>query len=134
MRLPKDTSDDSPLNLTAMIDVLFILLIFFLVATQLHSEEKDTRINLPDTHQAEPLTVGVQPIIVNITREGIYSIAGSDYAESQVAEILHNEKISNPHRAVQIRADRDAPFKFPVAVIGMCKLEDMAYTCAVLEN
>jgi biopolymer transport protein ExbD len=135
MRLPKDTTDDSPLNLTAMIDVLFILLIFFLVATQLHSEEKLVSINLAEIFEAQPLATGAKEIIVNITKEGGYNISGTDYDEAQLISILEKAGTENPRNvSVQIRADQEAQFKYPLTVIGVCKRENLEYSCTVLER
>jgi biopolymer transport protein ExbD len=134
MRMP-DAEREDELNLTSMIDVVFLLLIFFLVATRFDEEEKLVSINLAEILQAQPLSSGGKEIVVNIMKEGGFNIAGKDYSEEQIGAILHEAAIRNPGgQRVQIRADQEVPFKFPLTVIGMCKREEMPYSCTVLQK
>lgn len=134
MRMPAAEREDE-LNLTSMIDVVFLLLIFFLVATRFDEEEKLVSINLAEILQAQPLTAGAKELVVNITKEGTFNVAGKDYSEEQIGTILHEAAIRNPgNQRVQIRADQEVQFKFPLTVIGLCKREDMSYSCTVLQK
>lgn len=134
MRMPPAEREDE-LNLTPMIDVVFLLLIFFLVATRFDDEEKLVSINLADILQAQPLTAGAKELVVNITKEGTFNLAGKDYPEEQLIAILHEAAIRNPsNQRVQIRADQEVQFQYPLTVIGICKREDMPYSCTVLQT
>ena len=134
MKLPLAETEEG-LNLTPLIDVVFLLLIFFLVATRINEEERELTINVPDVLQAQPLSMGSQEIVVNVTKEGKYRILGHDYAEAQVVALLHEAFVKNPGgQKVQIRADENVPFKFPIAVAGICKQEGLEYTCSVLQR
>jgi biopolymer transport protein ExbD len=134
MRMPSAEREDE-LNLTSMIDVVFLLLIFFLVATRFDEEEKLVSINLADILQAQPLTAGAKELVVNITKEGTFNVAGKDYSEEQLIAILHEAAIRNPgNQRVQIRADQEVQFRYPLTVIGVCKREDMPYSCTVLQT
>ena len=53
MRLPEDTSDSDGPNLTPVIDVVFLLLIFFLVATRYDQEERELEVDLPEVTEAQ---------------------------------------------------------------------------------
>ena len=44
------------INLTPMIDVVFLLIIFFMVATKFAEIERDLRINPPSSKHAQPIT------------------------------------------------------------------------------
>ena len=134
MKMPAAERDDE-LNLTPMIDVVFLLLIFFLVATRFDDEEKLVSINLAEILQAQPLVSGVQELVINITKGGAFNVGGKDYTEEQLGAILHEAVVRNPgNQRVQIRADQDVPFRFPLTVIGMCKKEEIQYACTVLEQ
>lgn len=134
MRMPAAEREDE-LNLTPMIDVVFLLLIFFLVATRFAEEEKLVSINLAEILQAQPLTAGAQEVVVNITKDGTFNVAGKDYSEEQIGAILHEAAIRNPgNQRVQVRADQEVQFRFPLTVIGICKREDMPYSCTVLQK
>ena len=47
MRLPDESHQSDGPNLTPVIDVVFLLLIFFLVATRFDQEEKELDLELP---------------------------------------------------------------------------------------
>ena len=71
MRLPEEnTGNDGP-DLTPVIDGVFLLLIFFLVATEYHQEERELEVVLPEVTQAQPLAMSKE-LIVNITKAGIF--------------------------------------------------------------
>ena len=55
MKLPADSPESEGPNLTPVIDVVFLLLIFFLVATEYHDAERELDITLPEVAQAQPL-------------------------------------------------------------------------------
>ena len=134
MRLPLNNRDGEGPNLTPVIDIVFLLLIFFLVATKLKQEELTTSINLAEILEAQPLAAGSPELIVNIDQQGKYIISGTEFEEPKLAARLHSEKLANPHLTIQIRADREVKFRFPLAVIGICKQEDLEYSCTVLEK
>ena len=82
MRVPEESVEESGPDLTPVIDVVFLLLIFFLVATEYHQEERELDVVLPEVTQAQPLTM-TKELIVNITKAGEYKVAGRDYDEQQ---------------------------------------------------
>ena len=57
MRLPEENTGNAGPDLTPVIDVVFLLLIFFLVATEYHQEERELEVVLPEVTQAQPLAM-----------------------------------------------------------------------------
>jgi len=135
MRLPAPEPDAEGFNLTPVIDVVFLLLIFFLVATRFTQEERLVSINLAKILQARPLAMGPKEVIVNITKEGKYVVVEQELSELGLRELLHAMALKNPGtQTVQIRADEDVKWKYPITVIGICKMEEVTYSCTVLEE
>ena len=133
MRLPPPDPDSDGPNLTPVIDVVFLLLIFFLVATKFDEQERLVSINLAEIFKPEPMAVGTKEVIINITKDGKYFVGDQVLTEVTLAEVLHGVSISNPgQRNVQIRADQEVQFKHPLTVMGLCKQEDLEYRCTVL--
>ena len=58
------------LSLTPLIDVVFLLLIFFLVASRLSQEDRQLDIALPSAANAMPMTVMPQELVVNVDVQG----------------------------------------------------------------
>ena len=118
-----------------MTDIIFLLLIFFLVATRFDQQEKLVSIRLAEVLQANPVAMGPKELVVNIDKDGKYVVINETLSELQLIDPLHNVSIKNPGRQkVQIRADQDVQFKYPLTVIGICKQEDLEYSCTVLQK
>ena len=74
VQLDKGTSLFS-LSLTPLVDVVFLLLIFFLVATEFaREEERQMDLLLPEASEAQPLTTRPREMFVNVDDEGRYSL------------------------------------------------------------
>ena len=132
MRLPPAEQESDGPNLTPVIDIVFLLLIFFLVATKFDQQERLISINLAEIFKPEPLALGSKEVIVNITKDGQYYVGDQTLTEDNLAEVLHGVSISNPgKRNIQIRADQEVQFKYPLTVMGYCKKEDLDYRCTV---
>ena len=136
MRFPDDDSDSQGLNLTALIDVVFLLLIFFLVATRFDQEEKELSIRIPDVYKARPLTAGPRAMVVNINAEGQYIVAGDTLDETQLRTLFGSIAKKNPTdmTTVEVRTDMDTRVKFAMAVIGMCEEQDLKHSFSVIEK
>jgi biopolymer transport protein ExbD len=132
MRPQQANKENEGPNLTPVIDVVFLLLIFFLVATRLKQEELSADINVPEIMSPQPLVEGLQPLIVNIDKDGKYIISGTELDEASLAARIHHEYVANQHRRVQIRADQDVKFRYPLTVVGICASEGVEYSCTVL--
>jgi len=119
MRLPASDVDLGIPNMMPMIDIIFLLLIFFLMASRFEQEERDVKVTLPEVTEAQPLAM-TQDLVVNITPEGHYLVAQQQYTEEQLGALLEQSRRTNPQRAVLIRGDGRAAWKFGVRVMGLC--------------
>ena len=136
MRMPLDDSEPQAGNLTPLIDVVFLLLIFFLVATRFDEEEKELSIRVPDVYKARPLSSGPQEVIVNINADGEYIVVGDTLTEPQLRSLIGSLTTNNPPdmSTVQVRTDMDTRVRFAMAVVGMCEEQNIKHTFSVLEK
>ena len=74
MRLPPSEPDLGIPNMMPLIDVVFLLLIFFLIASRFEQEERELKVVLPEVAEAQPLAL-TQELVINITPEGSYVVA-----------------------------------------------------------
>ena len=118
----KRTSAISSLSITPLIDVVFLLLIFFLVSSRFAEEERELDLNLPSVTEALPATLQPNEIVINIDKEGKYYIGGAFRQVEQVEQLLRRAQANNPlTQAVVIRADRATEWE-PVAVaMSLCR-------------
>ena len=70
VKIQKGTTG-SGISMTSFMDIVFQLLIFFLVATRFDQEERELPVALPEVVLAQPLAMTPE-LVVNITRDGKY--------------------------------------------------------------
>ena len=136
MRLPESESELDGPNMTPVIDMVFLLLIFFLCATRFDQEERELSAVLPEVVQAEPLSMSPDELVVNITRDGKYIVAQQTLSEDQLAALLAEAGQKNPGtQAVLIRGDADSAWKAGVRVMGLCnRAQIVNYHVVVVEE
>ncbi len=109
------------LNMAPMIDVVFLLLIFFIVASTLNVKEVETMISLPDTE-----TVKKQrqtEIVIAITEEGKTYIEGKEISLKKLKNFLEArlEQNKQNNRDISIYADKEVTFQKVVKVMDIVK-------------
>ncbi len=109
------------LNLTPLIDMVFLLLIFFLVATRFEEEDRELAISLPSATEAKPLVVQPRELELNIDQQGNYFLEGQPMPAGELEETLASQAVNNPvHQSVRIRADRRCPWDYVATAINLC--------------
>lgn len=113
----------SSLSLTPLIDVVFLLLIFFLVASRFEEEERSVDLNLPTASEATALTDKPDRVIVNITKDLRYVVQSKTYPPDALQALLtQRSQAAGPGRvSVLIRADEEVKIQPFLNVVDMCK-------------
>jgi biopolymer transport protein ExbD len=84
------------LNMTPLIDVVFQLLIFFLVATRFAQEDRELDVTLPSASAAQPLIAEPSQLYVNIDAAGRFFVGGQARDAPAVEQILRRAFANNP--------------------------------------
>ncbi len=120
------------LTITPLIDVVFLLLIFFLVASRFSEEERQLDLNLPSVSEAMSVTAPINEIVINIDAQGQFFIDGAFRQVEQVEQILTRARSNNPlSQAVVIRADKKTDWDYVATAMNLCKkvgIEDFSAT------
>ena len=110
------------LDMTPMIDVVFQLMIFFLVATKLEESERELDLTLPQASAAQPLSVKPKEIFINLDRNGRILVSGQTMTVADLDNYLGQAAANNPTtQRVVIRADEDSAHKHFTAVLNLCQ-------------
>ncbi|MCH2211654.1 MAG: biopolymer transporter ExbD [Fuerstiella sp.] len=126
MRLPARFSGRGTLqfNITPLIDVVFLLIIFFLVASHFVRSENSEAVDLPQVSVASTDENPVHRITITILADGSYSLGGIRRTQDDVLQRItglavtaHSED-SSPE--VRIRADRNGQFGRIRPLIEQC--------------
>lgn len=111
----------STLSLTPLIDVVFLLLIFFLVTSEFEDEERRLNIVLPTATSAVPMTSRPREVVVDIDQQGSLFLNGQQTDLPELERLLRIAVTNNPtNQSVVIRADRATTFQPVVSVMDVC--------------
>jgi biopolymer transport protein ExbD len=114
------------IDMTPMIDCVFQLLLFFMVASRFEEESKVSGegtldANLPDAVSAMPMVMRPKEMVVNINLDGKFYVGGELLNEAQLAERLQRAGINNPGtQPVVIRGDERSDWKYVARVMSLC--------------
>lgn len=117
MKLERKPRKPLELNLSPLIDVIFILLIFVVLVARFVDQER-LDVTLPSAEAGRPAEVDA--LLVTVTTDGSVVIEGEVLAEEQLFDVLSRER-SRFGRAVLV-ADQDVALQHAVDVISTAKL------------
>ncbi|MBK8971553.1 MAG: biopolymer transporter ExbD [Hahellaceae bacterium] len=115
MKFKRQSREELPINVTSLIDVVFLLLIFFMVSTTF-TKESHLEVDLPKA-EGTPGTVTAEQIEVVISPDGKYTVNKRMLINSQLVTLKRAiEKLSNGNDQLPfvITADGRTPHEFVV--------------------
>ena len=107
-------------QITPMIDMTFLLLIFFMVTFKMSKEEVKLDIALPVAAAAKTPRDRGNRDIINIDGAGDYYLRDNRATKDEVMEHLQRQFKDFPPLRVYIRADKDTPAKTLKELFRMC--------------
>ncbi len=114
-RSAEDEGKGGP-NLTPLIDMLFLLIIFFIVSSVFSEDEKDLEVELARARAATSLLAPQSPVILNVRASGEVLLGSEPVSKEDLRVRLRDIAAETPDRAVQIRGDRRVAYEHVVAV------------------
>lgn len=117
--IKKRTRRESFIDISPMMDMVFILLIFFIV-TSTFTRETGIDVTKPKASSAKELAK--ESILIGITRQGTIHINETQVNLSSLQTILKQMMAESPDRPVIIVSDRDAPSGAIVDVLDECNI------------
>ncbi len=109
------------IELTPIIDMVFLLLIFFLVATTFHQTEREMQVALPASATAGPISTTLREIVINVDAEGAVIVSGRPMALEDLRVLIDEAVAGNPEQKVTLRGDRTTAYENIVRVLDVCK-------------
>lgn len=123
MRLDLESGSerDDVINMMPLVDVVFLLLIFFLAATTFAREEVELDLRLPEARSGES-GLPDQKLIINVFADGRLVVDGREVTLEALRQKLTAAARRNRDQSVLVRGDRDAQFGVGIAVLDACRL------------
>lgn len=108
-------------DMTPMIDVVFLLIIFFLVSSHLVQQETQLDLQLPDAATADEEQTQRPRVTINVLADGRMLLAGQELAIDQITQRLTFQRSnSKSNFEVRIRGDRSALYSTVEPLLVAC--------------
>ena len=113
----QEESDKADIDLTPMLDVVFIMLIFFIV-TASFVKEQTINVNVPDPNQAEqpPNPDSPESILVIVDSKDEITIDGRRVDLRAVRSLVAQKKAESPESTVVVRAHEESSTEIDVGI------------------
>ncbi len=121
MKFQNREPQPAAMQMAPMIDIVFLLLIFFIVTWQFSREEMDLKIAVPTSEEgADPKRV-LGEIVLNVRADGSVSVWGETTSKDQLKDTLSAIATQHENQPVRVRGDATTPFQRIVEVIDTCQ-------------
>ncbi len=131
-----DTTESFEVPLTPLIDIIFILIVFFLVATTFYSEERDLKVELPEGTEGEMIAREEQQYVINVRESGVIVVGKRIMSLADLEQDLM-QLGAGERGKVEIRGDTSARHGTIMGVMNLCKkcgVSDYALTQRIVRE
>ena len=123
------------INIVSLIDILAILLIFFIVTTTFRTRQTQIKIDLPESTTAEQIAASSEvPVLLQVKSEEEILLGDKPVALDALATELRALRTATPELPIAMQADKAAPFGVIVRVLDALKLAGVKNIPAFTES
>ena len=108
-----------------MIDIVFFLLVFFMVGTLYTNTEQQIPLNLPSTSTSTAKSI--EPIIITLTTSHKLYIDNREISADNLSQEVQDIVRTTPRQAFVIRASKDVYYNEVIALLDMLKVNGAKY-------
>jgi biopolymer transport protein ExbD len=131
MPLKTHLDDEPTLNLTAMLDVMFLLIIFFMLGTRFIDDERKIGLRVPEVVDRGTLTAAPARREVNVFQDGTITLDKKTVTLDQLTTRLASARRQYSDLGVLVRGDARGEFQNVASVLTACKqagIQDLGIT------
>ncbi len=121
MPLKTHLDDEPTLNLTAMLDIMFLLIIFFMLGTRFVDDERKIGLRVPEVIDRGALTPAPARRTVNVYRDGAITLDQTQVTLPELVDKLKSARRQYNELGVLVRGDGDDKYQRIVSVLNACK-------------
>ncbi len=119
--------DEVPaLNLTSMIDVLFLLIIFFMVGTKFVETDRQIELKLPQVKAGGALSAAPEKKVISVYQDGVITLDRKTVTLDELTGRLAASRSQYKALGVLVRGDGTATFQLIANVLNACKQAGIA--------
>jgi biopolymer transport protein ExbD len=110
------------INIVSLIDILVILLIFFIATSTFKKSQPQLEINLPESKTAAASPAAkTEPLVLRVKDASQITLDDKPVTIANLAAALAAARKQDPQRAIAMQADKQAPFGVVVQVLDALK-------------
>ncbi len=121
MKFTSRQPEPAGMQLAPMIDIVFLLLIFFIVTWQFSRSETELNVSVPTAEEGTELNRPKGEIIINVLPDGTIRVEGLTVDLVQLHEKLSAIAKQHENQPVRIRGDGKVEYQRIVEVIDTCQ-------------
>lgn len=121
MKFKSEKPPESVIQMAPLIDIVFLLLIFFLVTWQFSRSEQDSKVKVPTSTQGKEEHRAQSEIVVNIRSNGDLVINGQALNEKELLRKLRAIVEVYENQPVRLRGDGEITYQTLMGVIDICQ-------------
>jgi len=125
MRRRHHIEDEAEINITPMLDIVFIMLIFFIVTTSF-VKEQGLEVSRPSNAPPKEIKQKKGPIVVKIDANGLISVKGRILEPRAVQANLEREKAEKPESSLIVAAHPEADTEALVTILDAAQAVGIA--------
>jgi len=123
MQFNRKTKLDTEIPTASMPDIIFMLLIFFMVTTVLR-EYSGLPISLPKAKRIEKLSSKRHTSHIWVSKDGLISIEDKLYASDGIRHVMYEKRVADPQLVISLKADERAKMGLISAIHGELRKAD----------
>lgn len=113
-------------QMAPMVDIVFLLLIFFIAAAVYSQWENKLEIQVPTSETAKQRARFPGEAIINIDKDGKFFLNSIEFTPDRLARVLGQLAKTYPDQPVVIRADEKTPCQYLIQLLDICAKTDIA--------
>jgi biopolymer transport protein ExbD len=121
MKFNRHLPAPAPMNLVPMIDILFLLLAFFIISWQFSKSETELNVSVPTAVEGADPKQQRGEIVINIFADGSIRVEGVNNTLPELEAKLTDIHKAFPNQPVRLRGDGTVSYQRMVEVIDTCQ-------------
>lgn len=118
MPLKVSQEESATINLTSMIDVLFLLIIFFMVGTRFSESEGSIEVNLPKVSNGGAMLNAPKGKVIVLKADNSVLFDNQKLTLQELPQVLAAQRANYPNVEVQFKADGECSYQSVSTVLG----------------
>ncbi len=133
MRIDLGEDEQPEISLIALIDCIFFLLMFFMVASSFQKQvegkaQKQLAITLPESAVSLDKSIAdASPVVIGLDVKGGVYWGRDPVTTVELRDRLHAEAQRDPTRPVRIDGDTQVPYQQVVHLLDLCQFEGLTH-------